>query len=112
MLQKPKLVLIAATILAIASSVACQRSPQEREARFLAKGRAHLEQKDYSRAILEFRNAMNVLPKDAEPYYQIALAYLETRNYANAVVALQKALALNPKHAGAGLKLAALMTTS
>jgi tetratricopeptide (TPR) repeat protein len=112
MLQRPRFVWIAVTILTVAGSVACRRSPQEREARFLAKGRAHLEQKDYSRAILEFRNAINVLPKDAEPYYQIALAYLETGNYETAVIALQKALALNPRHAGAGLKLAALMTTS
>ena len=55
---------------------------------------------------------MNVMPKDAEPYYRITLAYLETRNYETAVAALHKALALNPKHAGAELKLAALMTTS
>jgi tetratricopeptide (TPR) repeat protein len=71
-----------------------------------------LEQKNYSRAILEFRNATSAMPTDAEPYYQISLAYFETGNHETSVAALRKALALNPKHAGAQLRLAALMTTS
>jgi tetratricopeptide (TPR) repeat protein len=112
MIQEQKLALVVATICVVAGSVACQRSPQEREAIFLKRGRALLEQENYSRAILEFRNATDAMPKDAEPYYQISLAYLETRNYETAVAALRKALALNPKHAGAQLRLAALMTTS
>jgi tetratricopeptide (TPR) repeat protein len=52
------------------------------------------------------------MPTDAEPYYQISLAYFETGNHETSVAALRKALALNPKHAGAQLRLAALMTTS
>ena len=112
MLQEQKLALVVATICMVAGSVACRRSPQEREATFLKRGRALLEQKNYSRAILEFRNATSAMPTDAEPYYQISLAYFETGNHETSVAALRKALALNPKHAGAQLRLAALMTTS
>ena len=75
-------------------------------------GAALLAKKDYGRAALEFRNAVKVMPKDAEPYYQLGLTYLASGNARNGVAALRHATELNPKHAGAQLKLAELMTTS
>ena len=90
----------------------CSRSPQEKEARFLKRGQAFLAKKDYARATLEFRNAANAMPRDAEPYYQAGLVYLETGDVASAVRAFQKATTLDPKHAGAQLKLSSLMMTS
>jgi tetratricopeptide (TPR) repeat protein len=92
--------------------VGCNRSPQAREAKYLQRGQAQIAKKDYSRAILEFQNAAQAMPRDAEPYYQIALAYLQTGNLTMAVPALRKAIQLNPKHSGAQLKLAELMTGS
>ena len=71
-----------------------------------------MAKKDYGRAVLEFRNAGRVMPKDAEPHYQLALAYLASGTAANGVQELRRATELNPKHAGAQLKLAELMTTS
>ena len=69
-------------------------------------------QKDYVRAVLEFRNAIRVLPTAAEPYYQLGLAYLSSGSSVNGIVALRRAAELDPKHAGAQLKLAELMITS
>jgi tetratricopeptide (TPR) repeat protein len=92
--------------------VGCASSPQAKEAKFLKRGQTFLAKKDYARALLEFRNAANVMPKDAEPHYQTGLVYLETGDLASAVGAFQKATTLNPKHAGAQLRLADLMTTS
>ena len=71
-----------------------------------------MEKKDYGRAVLEFRNAVKVMPKDAEPYYQLGLTYLASGNVANGIGSLRRATELNPKHAAAQLKLAELMTTS
>jgi tetratricopeptide (TPR) repeat protein len=90
----------------------CNRSPQAKEAQYLKRGMAQAAKKDYGRAVLEFRNAIKVMPQDAEPHYQLALTYLATGSAANAVAALRRATELNPKHAGAQLKLAELMTTS
>jgi tetratricopeptide (TPR) repeat protein len=112
MAQKQMLASFLAVLLMAAGSVSCNRSPEEREAKFLKRGQSFLEHRDYSRAILEFRNAANLAPRDPEPYYQIGVAYLSTRTYDTAVAAFQKALSLNPKHPGAQLKLAGLMTTS
>ena len=92
--------------------VGCNRSPQAKEARYLQRGKAQIAKKDFARAILEFQNASQVMPRDAEPYYQLGLTYLQTGNLSMAVPALRKAIEVNPKHSGAQLKLAELMTVS
>lgn len=68
--------------------------------------------RDFGRALLEFRNASKVMPQDAEPHYQMALALLKAGSPSNAVAELRKATELNPKHTAAQLKLADMMTTS
>jgi tetratricopeptide (TPR) repeat protein len=88
---------------------ACSRSPRQRELRFLELGKKFLERKDYSRAGLVFRNAIQAVPTDAEPYYQLGLTYLCAGNKNSALSSFRKATELNPKHAGAQLKLAALL---
>jgi tetratricopeptide (TPR) repeat protein len=99
-------------VLLTAGFSGCRTSPEAKEAKFLKRGQALLAQKDYPRALLEFRNAATAMPKDAEPYYRMGLAFLESRDASNAVRAFQKATALNPKHSEAQLKLAELMTIS
>lgn len=93
-------------------SLACHRSPQAKEANYLKRGEAFLEKKDYSRALIEFKNAANAMPQDAEPYYQTGLTYLAAGSIPNAAQSFKKATDLNPKHQLAQLKLAELMTTS
>ena len=92
--------------------VACNLSPQAKETKYLRRGQALLEKKDYSRALLEFKNALSAVPRDAEPYYQIGLVYLASGNLRYAIASLQKATELNPRHEKAQLKLAELMTSS
>jgi cytochrome c-type biogenesis protein CcmH/NrfG len=96
--------LLAAGILVF---TAC--SPQRREARFMDLGKKFLEKKDYTRAGLAFRNAIQVAPADAEPYYQLGLTYLGAGKRSEAIGSFRKATELNPKHAGAQLKLAGLL---
>src|SRR6266849_4245144 len=85
---------------------ACARSPQGREARYLESGKRLLEKKDYSRAIIQFRNASKAMSKDAEPYYQLALAFIARSDWQGAGSSLTKALELNPRHQQAQLKFA------
>src|SRR5579871_3479122 len=101
---------LAALVLLFATG--CDRSPQAKEAKYLKRGQAQVAKNDYGRALLEFQNAAQVMPKDAEPYYRMALVYLKTNNLAMGIPALRKAVELNPKHAEAQLKLAELMTGS
>jgi len=101
-----------AVVITATLSTGCSRSPQAQEANYLKHGKAMLAQKDAGRAQLEFMNAAKVMPKDAEPQYQLGLALLALHNTRSAVSAFQKALALDPKRADAQLMLAELMTAT
>src|SRR5689334_11709451 len=87
----------------------CARTPEAKEARYLESGKKLLEKKDYARALIQFRNAAKVMPKDAEPYYQAGLVYLERRDWQAAYQSFKGAVQLNPKHQQAQLKLAEIM---
>jgi len=90
-------------------SVSCRKSPQAREAKFLDNGKSHLQDKQYGRAILDFKNAAQTMPKDAEPYYQMGLAYLGNGDVKTAYACFRKATDLNPKHTAAQVKLTEIM---
>jgi tetratricopeptide (TPR) repeat protein len=103
---------IAFAILLVLALTACQRSSQERAANFLGRGKDYLARKDYTRAELAFKNAVGLLPKDAEPAYELGLAYLGEGNLDQAVAALFRAMQLDPRHLGAQIKVADLMVRS
>lgn len=103
---------IACAIVGQFGSFACNIAPADREATYLARGKALVAKKDYRRALLEFRNAAQAQPRDAEPLYQTGLAYREQGMLVEAVEAFRRAAELNPNHAGAQLKLAELMVLS
>ena len=104
--------LICVALLAGLALAGCSRSPQAKEAGFLEAGRKQLEKKGYSRAILEFKNAVQVMPKHAEPHYQLGMAYLGAGDFNSAFMCFRQAVKLDSNHAGAQLKLAAMMAAS
>lgn len=75
-------------------------------------GKKRLQNRDYARAGLEFRNALQIAPADAEAYYQLGLTYLGAGNRSLAASCFRKAAELNPKHAGAQLNLANLLASA
>jgi len=95
-----------ALLILVFSFSGCMRSPQEKSARFLAAGKRLLQNKDPRRAILQFHNAIQVYPSNAETYYQLGIAFFEVQDYRQAVIAFLKALEINPSHAGARLRIA------
>jgi putative PEP-CTERM system TPR-repeat lipoprotein len=90
----------------------CARSPGQRQARYLESGIKYFEKKDYSRALIQFNNALRINRKDAEPHYRLALTYLELGDPGRASQHLGEATRLNPGHAEAQLKLAQLLLLS
>lgn len=104
-----------AAILAMACCLAlagCARTPEAKEARYLASGKKLVEKKDYARALIQFRNASKVMPKDAEPYYQAGLVYIAMHEWQAAYNSLQGAVTLNHNHQQARLKMAELLALS
>src|SRR6202035_5146143 len=95
-----------AAVAILLGLVGCARSPHAKEAKFLARGKALMEKKDYIRAILEIKNAVRAMPNDAEPYYRLGLAYLASGSVPGAYAAFRKATELNPNHSAAQMQLA------
>lgn len=99
-------------LLSAAGTEACRRTPQEKAAVFLNRGKDEMARREYARAVLEFKNAAKLTPKDAEILYQMGLAYLGEGNLNEGVAALFHAQQVDPKHAATRVKLAELMARS
>src|SRR5947209_18991307 len=93
-------------VLIVLASGCGGSTPEKQAARFLNRGKALIEKSDYARAVVEFKNAARLVPKDPEPSYRLGLAYLSLGDYQNGVGYLLHATALAPKHASAQLKVA------
>jgi Tfp pilus assembly protein PilF len=71
--------LLLTSLLAAAALIAspgCGLSEEARRDRYLNRGKGFLEKKDYARALVEFKNAVQAMPKDAEPHYQLGVTAL------------------------------------
>src|ERR1039457_5250865 len=105
--------LVAVALLTItAVLLAGCRTPEQKKARFLATGNQLLKEKDYQRAVLQFKNAVQLGPKDADAHYGLAQAYLALGGFQQAATELYKATELDPKNAKAQLSLAELLAGS
>ena len=87
----------------------CSQTPQEKYARYVQRGKKHLERSDPSRALLEFRNAIKEQPNKPEAYHGLALVFLARNQVREAAASLQRAVELKPNYSAAQLKLAELM---
>ncbi len=111
-IKRRYLTLFALIVTGALATVGCARSPEAKEARFMSRGKDALKRKDYGRASLEFLNAIQVMPRDADAYYQLGLVFLATGDLQRGASALRKATELNPKHVDAQLRLSSLMAAS
>jgi tetratricopeptide (TPR) repeat protein len=92
-------VLLAAVLMALLLTLSgCLRSPEEKHAEFMESGRQYMEEQDYASASLQFRNAIQVMPEDAEAHYQAALAELNRGRGTPAYQLSRKAEQLDPNH--------------
>jgi tetratricopeptide (TPR) repeat protein len=90
----------------------CGGPAKAREARYLATGARYMEKRDFARAALEFKNAVQISPDSAEVNYRLGTAFLGTGDFPSAVAYLRKATELDPRHVGAQVQLARMMATS
>lgn len=98
----------AATLLLLGLCLCACHSPQQKLAGFLAEGKKDLEARHYPQAVVRFRIAVSLAPKDADSHYYLALAYWGSGDLGKAASELKTATDLNPKHLQARMKLAEL----
>ncbi len=101
-----KFVLLPVVLLLAAG---CSQSPEKAHARSMAAGVRLMKGGDYRRAALEFKNAIQAMPRDAEAQCQLGNAFAALGDAASAAGAYRRATELNPKHAEAQQKLAELL---
>jgi Tfp pilus assembly protein PilF len=89
--------------------------PREKKAKHLEKGETYLAGSKYKEAIIEFKNAVQLDPKDAQAHYKLGLAYLKLGSMPNIQEAfreLTKSVELDPDIVDAQLKLGLLYLLS
>ena len=103
---------LSAALLTAALLAGCGLSPDARRNKFLARGQGFYRSHDYTRAVIEFRNALGVKPKDPVVLYNLGLSYSAVLDYKSAFGAFQKAISIDPNYIPAQLKAAEIMSTS
>ncbi|MDR4483501.1 MAG: tetratricopeptide repeat protein [Nitrospirales bacterium] len=111
MRHKPIMVVLCRVVFAflLVSLANCtQLSDEEKKARHQERGKAYFEEEKYQEALIEFKNVVQLDPKDAKAYHQLALIHLKLGGVADLQAAfgeLTKAVELDPSIQDAQLKL-------
>lgn len=90
-------------------SVAACEGKAEKEAKYIGRGNALFEKKDYEKAKLEYKNALRIDPTGAEPYYRLALTDEALGDLRNAFAGFMKAEQQQADYVPALLKIAQYM---
>jgi cellulose synthase operon protein C len=94
------------------STVAGCTPPAEKAKAFYESGQKYLEQKDYVKAALEFRNALKVKQDYADAWFGMAQVEEQEKNWNVVAGDLNKVLELDPKHNKARMALSRLYMLS
>jgi len=86
-------------------------SPESKKAKHLEQAKAYFEKGQYREAVIEFKNVVQLDPKDAEAHYRLALTQLKLGGMANlqgAFAELNRTVELDKTNRDAQLKLGEL----
>jgi tetratricopeptide (TPR) repeat protein len=118
MTHKPILVVLCCLVLPflLVNLANCtQLSDEEKKARHQERGEAYFEEQKYQEALIELKNVVQLDPKDAKAYHQLALIHLKLGgmpDLQSAFGELTKAVELDPSIQDAQLKLGELYLLS
>jgi len=70
---------------------------EERKAKYLERGKTYLAEKNYGKARIEFKNVLQIDPKDAEGYLFLGQVEEKQRKWPQAFGAYKKAADLDPE---------------
>lgn len=79
---------------------------------YIESGKSFYEKENYEKAKLEFRNAIQIDNKQADPYYHLALIFEKEQNWKGVYHNLSQVIQINPQHIDARLKLGGLFLLS
>lgn len=79
---------------------------EERKVKYLERGKAYLAEKNYDKATIELKNALQIDPKYSEGYFLLGQIAEEKADYGKAFSNYNQAVELNPDHYQAREKIA------
>lgn len=82
---------------------------EEKVANFISKGDALMAEGDSTRAILEYKNALQIAPKNVEVMFSLGNAYLSQKEYRKAYGTFRTILDLNPDYDKARVEVASIL---
>ena len=71
-------------------------SKKEKVEHFISRGDALMAEGDFTRAILEYKNALQIAPKNVDAMFSLGKAYLSQKEYKKAYGTFRAVLELNP----------------
>jgi tetratricopeptide (TPR) repeat protein len=96
-------------LLAVLLLVAACDSPEEKAQNFIENGQKLYKEEAYVKAVIEFKNALQIDKKLMDAWYGLALAEEKRGKWDQVAGALKHTLDINPEHYEANLKLGKLL---
>ncbi len=100
--------LIAILVLLILLFIGCA-SKQEKEKKFISKGIQLAQKGEYKKAILEYKNALQLNPKNPKTLVLLGKCYLNLKQYRKAYSLFLNAININPDYDEAKIELANIL---
>ncbi len=98
-------IIIYTILLMLSPALISCSTPEEKKIEFYDKGIALYEKGDFTRALLEFKNAIQVAPEFIDAYYMAGMTSLEEKEYAGAYKYFLTAASRDPQHYRSQLQL-------
>jgi len=93
------------TLLILLVALSSCGGAEERKIKYLDRGISYLDDKNYDKAKIEFKNVMQIDPKFAKAYYYMAQLNERTNDIAKALGNYKQAIDLDPSYTQAKIKL-------
>src|SRR3972149_10105874 len=110
-MSKGRIIFICILLITLA---ACS-SPEEKKAKHMERGLKYYNEGKYNEAIIEYKNAVQITPKDAEGHYRLGIAFIRTgkiHDLSNAYKELSQAVEINPDIMDAQVQLGNILLLS
>jgi tetratricopeptide (TPR) repeat protein len=101
--------LCASLAVLLALLLSCERNPNVQKQRFFESGNQYFESGQFTEALLEFSNAVQIDPRFASAHFKLGECYLRLQRFPDAYRELQRTIELDPSNAKASLDLGLLL---
>jgi len=94
-MRRSKMMMACWIVMAVFVS-SCDRSPEAKLAKHVKRGDEYVKEEKFKEAVIEYRNAVKAVPKDAAAHWKLAKASIEAKDIRTAFAELQKTVELDP----------------